>query len=404
MALSDTGTAIGSVSRLLQNILTNALNTANPAPHVTISRPEPGSDGALPSGARLNLFLYEVQLDASLRNTPLTPGRQSPLWLVLRYLLTAFDGGGDSDTDGAHDLLGLSMQVLLGINESGVLQQINTNKALLDNPEPLKVTFDEGAPDLLSRLMQGPDDRYRMSVPFQIRPVLVANSEPPSSLFLVGVNYNTDTVIGARGIQNLVLPSLGPVITAVTPPQVQPGDVLTIAGTGLNAPQIAVQFGGVLLPVSMQQGGQLQCVVGGAPLDPTQISAGSQPVSVAQTFSNGKTLSSNALSTALLPLVTGVNAVGFQAVSGTNPNVYGAIKLSGQFLGRATDYLEVGLVNANGVVAVIDRPDPTFSAPANQTAQQVVMLPSEGVPPGTYTIVYRVNGAQSKQSFQLDMA
>jgi hypothetical protein len=84
MALIDTGTAIGSVSRLLKNVLTNALTSASPSPSISISRPEPGTSGVVPQGARLNLFLYEVQLDASLRNVSLTPGRQTPLWLVLR--------------------------------------------------------------------------------------------------------------------------------------------------------------------------------------------------------------------------------------------------------------------------------------------------------------------------------
>jgi hypothetical protein len=403
MALIDTGTAIGSVSRLLKNVLTNALSTASPTPMVSISRPEPGTSGVVPQGARLNLFLYEVQLDASLRNVPLTPGRQTPLWLVLRYLLTAFDQGGDSDTDGAHDILGLSMQALLGMNESGVLEQLNGNKPLIDNPEPLKVTFDDGTPDLLSRLMQGPDDRYRTSVPFQIRPILVATSDPPSSMQLVGVNYLTDTIIGQAGVKNILLPSLGPFVQSVTPPQVQPGDVLTITGTGLGAAQLAVQFGAVQLPVTMQQSGTLQCVVGGVALDPTKISAGSQPVSVAETIS-GKVLLSNSLSTALIPVVSSVTPVGLQAVSATNSDVYGAFKLTGQFLGGPSDYVELGLLNSSGVALLVDRVDPSFAAPADQSAQQVLMLSGEAIPPGIYTAVYRVNGAQSKQAFQIDMA
>jgi hypothetical protein len=399
MALSDTGTAIGSVSRLLKDVLTNVLTGTTPSANVTISRPEPGSSGGVPSGARLNLFLYEVQLDAGLRNVPITPGRQSPLWLVLRYLMTAFDESGDSDTAGAHDVLGLAMQVLLGMNESGVLGQF-TDKSLGDNSESLKVTFDDGSPDLLGRLMQGPDDRYRMSVPFQIRPVLVATSEPPSSMQLVGVNYLTDTTIGQAGIQNVLLVSLGPLIESATPPQVQAGDVLIITGTGLGAASLAVRFGSVTLQVTMQQSGTVKCVVGGAALDPTKISAGTQTVAVAQTIANGKTLSSNALSTALIPTVSGVTASGLATVSG---KVFGTIKLTGQFLGRPADYIEVGLLNSTGVAVVIDRQDPTFTPPADQSAQQVLMKPADAVPPGIYTAVVRVNGAQAKQAFKLNM-
>jgi hypothetical protein len=343
-----------------------------------------------------------VQLDSSLRNVPLTPGRQSPLWLVLRYLLTAFDDGGDSDTAEAHDVLGLAMQVLLGINESGLLDHLN-GKSLDDNPQPLKVTFDDGSPDLLSRLMQGPDDRFRVSVPFQIRPVLVATSEPPSSMQLVGINYLTSTTIGAAGIRNLLLPSLGPSIGSVAPSQVAPGDTLAITGVGLGAAQLAVRFGNVVLPVTMQQAGTLKCVVGGPALDPLKISAGSQPVVVVQTLAGGKTLSSNALSTALLPIVTAVTASGLSPVSGSNPNVYGTLHVTGQFLGRPADYIEVGLLNSAGAPVVIDRVDPGFSAPADQTAQQLLMKIPDAVPPGMYTAVFRVNGAQAKQAFLVNM-
>jgi len=401
MALSDTGTAIGSVSRLLKDSLTNALTNTALQPQVSVSRPEPGNGGN-PQGARVNLFLYEVQLDASLRNVPIAPGRPAPLWLVLRYLLTAFDDNGESDTETAHDVLGLAMQVLLGMNESGALEQIS-DLSLIDNPEPLKVTFDEGAPDLLSRLMQGPDDRFRMSVPFQIRPVLVANSEPPSSMKLVGINYLTDTTIGLAGVKNVLLPSMGPRIDSVTPPQVEPGDVLTVTGTGLGADQLAVQFGSATLAVTMQQGGRLQCKVSGAGLNPASISAGSQPVTVTQTIAKGKRLSSNTLAAMLLPVVTGVAAGGLQTVSATDQDVYGTISLTGQFLGRAGDFLELGLLDQNGVAVIIDRRDPAFVAPADQSAQQMLMHPEDAVPPGAYTAVFRVNGAQAKQAFLLNM-
>jgi hypothetical protein len=403
MALSDTGTAIGSVSRLLKDALTNALVNASPHPQVSIARPEPATGGGLPEGARINLFLYEVQIDSSLRNVPLAPGRPSPLWLVLRYLLTAFDDGSDSDTDVAHDVLGLAMQVLLGLNESGALEQV-TDKSLLDNPQPLKITFDDGSPDLLSRLMQGPDDRFRMSIPFQIRPVLVARSDPPSSMKLVGVNYQTDTTIGLAGVQNIVLPSLGPAIDSVDPSQVQPGDVLTIKGSGLGADLLAVRFGRLTLAATMQQPGTVQCVVGGAPLDPNRISAGSQPVVVVQTLSNGKTLSSNALATTLIPVITGITTSGVHAVSAADPNVFGAINVTGEFLGRPADFIELGLLNDTGAAVVIDRRDPVFVPPPGQSAQQLLMTAADAVPPGTYTAVFRVNGAQAKQSFLLNMA
>ncbi|HYY41735.1 MAG TPA: hypothetical protein VE775_03320, partial [Pyrinomonadaceae bacterium] len=69
MALADTGKAIGSVTRALQERL-NALTGLN----ISVGRPE------APSGTnpRLNLFLYEANFDPHLRNTPLDAGQSPP--------------------------------------------------------------------------------------------------------------------------------------------------------------------------------------------------------------------------------------------------------------------------------------------------------------------------------------
>jgi len=49
---------------------------------------------------------------------------------------------------------------------------------LRDNPNELKITFDAATVELLSKLMQGPDQRYRCSAAFQVRPVLIVPAEP----------------------------------------------------------------------------------------------------------------------------------------------------------------------------------------------------------------------------------
>ena len=36
-------------------------------------------------------------------------------------------------------------------------------------PEPLKLSFDGAGVDLLSKVMQGTDERYRLSMAFQVR-------------------------------------------------------------------------------------------------------------------------------------------------------------------------------------------------------------------------------------------
>src|SRR4051812_42278324 len=109
MALVHTGAAIGRVTALLRELLETATTI-----QASVGRPEPGT-GVAP-GPRLNLFLYEAQHDASLRNHPLDEGGAQPLWLVLKYLVTPFDAQGESDSVDALDNLGLALRALQALN------------------------------------------------------------------------------------------------------------------------------------------------------------------------------------------------------------------------------------------------------------------------------------------------
>src|SRR5450756_1627185 len=107
MAFSDSFDAIGAVSELLQTQLMAAAKVT-----VDIGRPE---TAAGESGRKLNLFLYRIGFDASLRNYPLDPGQDAPLWLVLYYLVTASEEK-ESDSIAAHKLLGKGLAALQGLN------------------------------------------------------------------------------------------------------------------------------------------------------------------------------------------------------------------------------------------------------------------------------------------------
>src|SRR5678815_563357 len=100
MALLNTSKAIGAVTKTLRERLTTALGSA--VDLVTVGRPEPPSQNSHIS--RLNLFLYELHLDECLRNESLDDGQPPPLWLVLHYLVTAFDSAGESDNEDAHGI------------------------------------------------------------------------------------------------------------------------------------------------------------------------------------------------------------------------------------------------------------------------------------------------------------
>src|SRR5258706_1226213 len=135
MALADTGKAIGVVT----DAISQRLNTKTGL-LVTVGRPEPGFVAGV---ERLNLFLYEIQFDASLKNVPLDEGQRPPLWLVLKYLLTAFDDDGKtSDTIAAYENLGEGIRALQELASFPLTPGLPAPllKALSDNPEDLKIT------------------------------------------------------------------------------------------------------------------------------------------------------------------------------------------------------------------------------------------------------------------------
>jgi hypothetical protein len=110
MSLKETGKSISEVSELVRGYLETRLKERGIAFPVTggalevgVGRPEPPKDNGQTSyQRRLNLFLYEAVFDPALKNVPLDQGQPEPLWLVLKYLMTAFDEDENSDSLSAH--------------------------------------------------------------------------------------------------------------------------------------------------------------------------------------------------------------------------------------------------------------------------------------------------------------
>jgi len=389
MALADTGNAIGAVTQLLNDRLSE-----NKIPHctnneevsVTVGRPEPPSNGSS-NNCRLNIFLYEAIFDPQLKNVSLDEGQPAPLWLSLKYLLTAFDEGGESDSVEAHKILGNGIQILQKL--SYLTLNATSLPALNDNPDVLKITFNEASVDLLSKLMQGTDEKYRFSISFEVRPIMIAPEQPSSYSLLVGVNYeipppDPDHFPGEKGIKIEVLPSLGANIDSIDPQKFEVGDTVTIHGSSLNLSNLSVCLGSLLLPVTSQRPDELKFLVDETIATGSTTSAGSQAISVVQTLSTGRERSSNLLVGGLLPVV---NSAAYDA----GPQ---SIDLTGVFLGSDTDDILLALYQEGTTVAVFD----TVSATdPNQTILSMDL--SANVPPaGEYRVILRVNGQQAKNS------
>jgi hypothetical protein len=371
MPLALTREAVGAVAELLRTELTNRTSAVT----VDVGRPESAAGTA---GPKFNLFLYQLDFDGHLRNRALDRGQTPPLWLVLRYLLTSFDTVGDSDTIDAQRLLGEGLLALQSLN----FIQPNT-APLLDNPEPLKITFEPTEAELLSKIMQGNNERYRMSVGFQVRPLMLAFTSPASQAPLV----QSVGPLATPGV--IVIPSLGPVVDLLEPDRFEAGAQITITGRDLGGDQQEVLFEStVVIPEEVRQDRVVATV-------PNTISAGTYLIRVARVLPSGRRFSSNPALGHLVPTVTAANVP--NPLSNSGANLFGLLQVTGERLGGPDDSIFVSFY-ADGVVAL------TMEAPgtAAQTSLDVDVLLENAIPPGTYLIIVRVNGEQATNSPQVN--
>ncbi len=381
MSLQDSGRAIGAVTRLLQDHLIRR------GFDISIGKPEDATGGD--GNPKLNLFLFEVGIDAHLRNQPLHEGERPPLWLVLRYLLTAFDTGGVSDDAAAHELLGRGMSALqqLAVLPLDAAVAADVRLALEKNPEPLRVSFDDSGVDLLSKIMQGSEEHYRVSIAFQVRPVLIAPGTLPQAALLVGVDYTTApaTVVGRGGVQIATIASLAANLDHVDPAAFEAGASFTVFGDDIGGADIELVLGDQPLATLERHADRVVVRAEGSVGTPiasgTTLSAGELPLVARRRLPGGRTRSSNLLAVRLLPTVTDAAFAG------------GDLVLHGVLLGAATDDVIVLLMRADdgSVVRQFD----TVTSTADQHALSVPAA-SSGLAAGDYRVLLRVNDQQAR--------
>jgi Fe2+ transport system protein FeoA len=385
MAAADSGRAIGAVTRLLRDHLIRR------GFEVSVGKPEDAADSN--ANAKLNLFLYETGFDPNLRNVELRRGEPPPLWLILKYLLTAFDAGEDSDSADAHELLGRGIAAL---QEMSLLQLVepvipSVQAALQDNPEPLELGFDDSGTELLSKIMQGTDERYRLSVAFQVRPVMIVPAAPSRSTLLVGVDYSApaQTVVGEDGIVIDVIPSLGPTLDRIVPAAFEAGAEVELFGDDLHGDTIEVVLGDQLLSITEQRADRLLVTVDGTPpiAGGGTLSAGEHALAVRRRLSPTRVRTGGMLLAKLLPSVTAAALVGTD------------LQVSGTLLGRgplepATDDVVVALYRDGAAQRL-------FDVVADASGQNQLIVPgvaSAGLPAGEYLVIVKVNNVQARFS------
>lgn len=382
MALQDTEKAIGMVTKML----VSQLNTK------TGQNVDVGHPGPITTGPKLNLFLYEAHFDPHLKNTSLDDGQPTPVWLVLKYLLTAFDAGGKSDSSEAHTSLGQGIRALQGLSLMPLTADADVVAALKDNPEMLKVTFEDTTSELLSKLMGGPNDEYKFSVGFQVRPVMIASTDRPDYQLLVGIDYEVEPIkaIGDEGIGLFVLPSMGPQLTAVKPSRFEVTETIKIEGTDFLGSDLTAYIGEAALTIEGQKTDKMMCKVNGTIAAGGSISAGNHPITVRQQLSATRYRVSNLIPVNLLPTLDSASHVA------GNP---AQVKLQGTLLGTDKDDIAVALYRGGESVILID----TFTCSSDQKTLTFNVPAGGEVTSGTYLVILRVNGQQALKSPKADL-
>lgn len=391
MSLTDTTRAIGAVTKLLSDHL---VRRAQPdVTHVAVGRPEDAANST--NNPKFNLFLYEVHFDGSLRNVSLQEDQPPPLWLTLKYLITGFDKDGESDTAAAQQILGLGLSALQEVNYLRLdnLVAPDVQKALNDNPEPLKVTFDESTPELLGRIMQGTDEKYRLSIGFQVRPILIAPAQPSSYSLLVGIDYTLSPpgLTGPDAVSIDVLPSMGPQPASASPDHVQIGDTFEVFGDELGISNLEALLGDAPISIIAQRPDRLTSRVDTSLGSGTAVSAGDLPLTIRQNLPNGRYRVGPLVIVTLLPTLTTVAPGALTVAAG---KVSGTITLNGLLLGADNDDILVALYQDGTTVGTFD----TVATTANQQQLTLTIPNDRAVPTGTYRVILRVNGAQAKSS------
>jgi hypothetical protein len=200
---------------------------------------------------------------------------------------------------------------------------------------------------------------------------------------------------------------MGPQLTEVTPtsfeadPNPQLHAVLTLSGSELNLPGLAVELGPAELAVTAQQPDELRCRVDGNIAEGHTISAGSHPLSVVQLLAMGRRRSSNLLIANLLPKLTGA-----KFAASTAPGERGTITLEGVLLGREVDDILVAFYQNGRVIRTFDEFEvmPPAQATDQEQTKLDLRLKTDDIQPGKYRVILRVNGQQAKASPEVNIS
>lgn len=366
--------ALAAVSSSIRNLLDAEMELQA---SVSIARPDVDIEGI--TGNRVNLFLYKVDENASLKNMDL-PGRghpgaygRPPLSLDLHYLVTAYGGDKEEDLE-VLELLGDAMRVL---HSHPIILGANLDTAIRNEVEHIKLYLEPLSLEELTKIWSATTKPMRLSASYLVTVVQIENLQPRKFPRSVGEPP-------AGGPRILAVPFRAPRIDDVRVirfddpqniervPYARIGDRLVLRGRAFSSDDLRVLLGnGVEATINSVTPERIEVTI---PDD-----AALQPGATRVLIQNEQQLfTSNAAAFMIVPSVTALaKNVNTLTITGT--------RLWSESLDSLT-------IVGNAVVMSYDTKTPTEIA---------FELPS--LPAGNYLVRVRVNGAESLEEKVLVM-
>ncbi len=236
--------AIAAVTATLRNLLTKSMVGVQ----IVARSPDKVSVGG---AAQLNIFLYLVSQNGSMRNMPIPqqvkPGETGypPLALNLYYLITAYGPDVDDENVNSHQLLGQAMNVfhdhpLLGADEiQKAASNAGVDSDLHHQIERIRITPQPMTLEEMSKLWTTFQTNFRISTAYEVAVVLIESTRSAKTPLPVLKRGEKDTGASALGS----MPPL-PTLESVRMPNgqlsAQLNDELTLKGFNLSGSNLKV--------------------------------------------------------------------------------------------------------------------------------------------------------------------
>jgi hypothetical protein len=251
--MSDSS-AIAAVTAALRVLLERGLKDYVAAGGITTKPLDKARDGNEDKN-QVNLFMYQVTLNAGMRNMDLPrlvkPGETGspPLPLVLHYLLTVYGKKDDYPDPESHVLLGNAMRVL---HDHPVLGPAEIREAFKDNDlykqiERVRIVPQSISLDDLTKLWTASQGHFRTSVAYVVSVILIdslSSTRTPLPVLTIGKDDR-----GITAIPELIppFPEISKVVLPGDRPSAMLGDEIILIGHALNGATIAVRLRNYLL-------------------------------------------------------------------------------------------------------------------------------------------------------------